>query len=186
MTVFNPFPLVETKNLCLRKMTPEDTEDIFQMRKDPGMIEFTDSRLDESKEETKSYIAKMNKGVDEGKWIIWAIEHKPSKKVIGSISIWNMDIEQESAELGYGIIPEYQNRGFMKEALSRVVEYGFGVMKLSALDAYTEEKNTSSIRLLESCKFTETNRVDDEGYYSERIYHMIIFRLKNNKIQSEI
>ena len=100
MNLFHPFPIVETKNLCLRKMTPEDTADIFHMRRDPRMIEFTDSRLDESKEETKSYIEKMNKGVDEGKWIIWAIEHKASKKVIGSISIWNMDIEQESAELG--------------------------------------------------------------------------------------
>lgn len=186
MNLFHPFPIVETKNLCLRKMTPEDTADIFHMRRDPRMIEFTDSRLDESKEETKSYIEKMNKGVDEGKWIIWAIEHKASKKVIGSISIWNMDIEQESAELGYGIIPEYQNRGFMKEALSGVVNYGFSVMNLSALDAYTEEKNMSSIGLLESCRFIEVNRVDDKGFYSERIYHMIVFRLKNNRVQGEI
>ena len=29
------------------------------------MIEFTDSKLDESLEETKSYIEKMNKGIDE-------------------------------------------------------------------------------------------------------------------------
>lgn len=186
MTLFNPFPVLETENLSMRKMTAKDTEDIFQMRKDPKMIEFTDSKLDESLLETSSYIAKMNKGVEEGKWIIWAIEHKPSKKVIGSISIWNMDIEEESAELGYGIIPEYQNRGYMKEALLRVADYSFEVMNLKMLDAYTEEKNMSSIKLLESCKFIEVNKVEDEGYYSERMYHMIVFRLKNNKVQNEI
>lgn len=186
MTVVNPFPIVETKNLTLRRMTPEDTEDIYQMRKDPRMIEFTDSKLDVNREETNSYLEKINRGVDEGKWIIWAIEHKSSKKVIGSISIWNMDSEQKSAELGYGIIPEYQNKGFMKEALASVVEYGFEVMNLNTLDAYTEEKNINSIKLLETCKFVEVNKVDDKGLYSERIYHLIVFRLKNNRVQSEI
>ena len=67
MTLFNPFPMLETKNLSLRKMTAEDAMDIFQMRKDPRMTEFTDSKLDESLEETKSYIAKMNSGVEESK-----------------------------------------------------------------------------------------------------------------------
>jgi len=178
MSTFHPFPVLETKNLWLRRMAPEDTGDIFQMRKDPRMIEFTDSKLDMRPEETNSYIEKMNKGVDEGRWIIWAIEHKPSKKVIGSISIWNMDIEQVNAELGYGIIPEYQNRGFMKEALLRVVDYGFDVMNLKALDAYTEDKNINSIKLLESCNFVEVNRVDDVGCYSDKIYHMTVFQIK--------
>ena len=179
MIISNLFPVIETNNLLLRKITQDDTYDIYYMRKEPKMIEFTDSKLDGSLEETKSYIDIVNKGVDEGKWIIWAIEHKQSKKVIGTISIWNINPEQKSAELGYGIIPDYQNKGLMKEALLSVVDYGFEVMNLAALEAYTEEKNTRSIKLLERCKFVETNRVDDEGYYSNRIYHMIVFKLEN-------
>lgn len=178
MITFNPFPIIETKNLLLRRITDDDTYDIFELRKDPRMNKYTDTRLDESQEETKLYIDKMNKGIDEGKWIVWAIEHRQSKKVIGSISIWNINLEQKSAELGYGIVPGYQNKGLMKEALLSVVDYGFNVMNLSALEAYTEEKNIKSIKLLERCKFIEVNRVDDEGYYSDRIYHMVVYRLE--------
>jgi [ribosomal protein S5]-alanine N-acetyltransferase len=178
MITFSPFPVIETKNLSLRRMTNDDTYDIFELRKDPRMNEYTDTRLDESPEETKSYINKMNKGIDEGKSIVWAIEHRQLKKVIGSISIWNINLEQRSAELGYGITPGYQNKGLMKEALLSVVDYGFNVMNLSALEAYTEEKNIKSIKLLEGCKFIEVNRVDDEGCYSDRIYHMVIYRLE--------
>lgn len=177
MIIFNPFPLIETKNLLLRRMKYKDTHDIFQMRKDPRMNEYTDTKPDESEEETKAYIEKMNKGVDENKWVIWAIENKQSGKVIGSISIWNINIEQKSGELGYGIIPDYQNKGLMKEALLSVVDYGFNVLNLRALEAYTEEKNIKSIKLLEACKFAEVNRVDDQGYYSNRIYHMVVYRL---------
>jgi ribosomal-protein-alanine N-acetyltransferase len=179
MALFTTFPEIETKNLLLRRMSREDNHDIFQMRHDPKMIEFTDSKIDETLEATNSYIEAMNKGVNEGKWIIWAIEHKQSKKVIGSISIWNFSLEKKCAELGYGIIPEYQNRGFMKEALLRVVDYGFDVMKLSALEAYTEEKNIRSNKLLQGCQFFEVKRVDEEGYYSNRIFHMIVYRRDN-------
>lgn len=180
MIVFNPFPVIETKNLILRRMGLNDIQDIFQMRKDPRMHEYTDTKMDKTPEDTKAYIEKMNKGVDENKWIIWAIEHKQSKKVIGSISIWNINLEQRSGELGYGIIPDYQGKGLMKEALLSGVDYGFNVMNLLALDAYTEENNTKSCKLLENCKFVKVNKVDDEGYYSNRIYHMVVYRLQNN------
>ncbi len=178
MAISNPFPVIETKNLILRRIKYEDTHDIFAMRSDPKMNEYTDTKPDESPEETKAYIEKMNKGVDENKWVIWAIEHKQSKKVIGSISIWNINIEQISGELGYGIIPEYQGKGLMKESLLSVVDYGFSVMNLSSLEAYTEENNIKSIKLLEGCKFAEVNRINEEGYLHNQIYHMIVYRLK--------
>ena len=52
-------------------------------------------------------------------------------------------------------------------------------MKLKTIEAYTEENNISSIKLLESCKFTEIKRVQEEGYYSSRIYNMIVYEMKS-------
>ncbi len=180
MINFTPFPNIETKNLILRKMDYNDINDLFEMRRDPRMNEYVDTKLDESTDETRTYIDKMNKGVNDNKWIIWAIEHKQENKVIGSICIWNINMEQTSAELGYGIIPDYQGQGLMKEAVLSIVEYGFKVMNLNVLDAYTEENNLKSISLLERCNFTEVNRVDDEGYFSNRVYHMVVYRLENS------
>jgi ribosomal-protein-alanine N-acetyltransferase len=177
---FTPFPIIETKNLTLRRMNYDDMNHLFEMRKDPRMNEHTDTKLEENIDETKAYIDKMNKGIDDNKWIIWAIEHKGEKKLIGTISIWNINAEEKSAELGYGITPEYQGQGLMKEALLAVVEYGFKDMRLKALEAYTEENNIKSIKLLDSCNFIEVNRVDDEGFFNKRIYHMIVYRLENS------
>lgn len=181
MISFTPFPILETENLLLRRIEQRDANDLFEMRKDPRMHEYTDTKADEIIDDTKSYIDKMNKGVDDDKWIIWAIEHKQANKVIGTISIWNFDSEQQSGELGYGIIPDYQGKGLMKEALLSVVKYGFDKLNLNAIDAYTEENNLRSTKLLEKCDFTEIKRVDDEGYFSNRIYHMVVYRLENRK-----
>ena len=87
-------------------------------------------------------------------------------------------MEADSGELGYGIIPFYQGQGLMKEALLSIIEYGFCSMKLKSLDAYTEKHNVKSIKLLEKCNFNEIKRVDDQGYFNSRIYHMIVFRLE--------
>lgn len=177
MINFTPFPEIETKNLLLRRMDHNDINDIFQMRSDPRMHEYTDTKPDVNTDETKAYIDKMNKGIDENKWIIWAIEHKQSNKVIGTISIWNIDTEQRSGELGFGIIPDYQGQGFMKESLLSVVKYGFDVMNLKQIFAYTEESNMKSIKLLERCNFVEVDRVDEEGYFNNRVYHMVVYKL---------
>lgn len=180
MINFNPFPMIETENLLLRKMIQEDGYDIFKMRNDRRMHEYTDTKPDEDIVETKEYIEKMLNGILENKWIIWVIEHKASNKVIGSISIWNIDKEQGTAELGYGIIPDYQGKGLMKEALLNVVSYGFNVMKLKSLDAYTYENNISSNKLLEKCKFKMIDKIDEQGNFKDRNFRMVVHRLEHN------
>ena len=174
---FEPFPLIETERLIMKKMSHSDAEKIYEMRSNPKMHEHTDSKPDESIDDTIAYINKMNKGIEEGKWLIWAIEDKGTQKVIGSISIWNFNPEEGSGELGYGITPEYQGRGLMKEALLCIVEYGFRSISLNAIEAYTEENNTKSLKLLESCGFSLVNKVQDKGYYSDKTYNMLVYRL---------
>lgn len=178
MVNFMPFPNIETKNLILRRINYNDINDLFEMRKDSRMNEYIDIKLEENTNETKTYIDKMNKGIDDNKWIIWAIQHKQLKKVIGTICIWNINRELENGELGYGIIPYYQGKGLMAQAVVGVIDYSFNVMKLKTLDSYTEEHNSKSINLLQKFNFDEINRVDDEGHFNNRVYHMLVYRLE--------
>lgn len=177
MINFTPFPSIRTKNLLLRRMNYNDIQDLFEMRTIPEMIKYVDLKLDETTDETRAYINKMNEGIDSNKWIIWAIEHE--SKVIGCISIWNINEAGNSGELGYELSLNYQGQGIMKESLLSVIEYGFNVMNLMALDAYTEEKNVKSINLLKRCNFIDIDRVHDQGHINNKIYHMIVFRLEN-------
>lgn len=174
----NRIPVLETQRLILRRIAEQDLADLFRMRSDPRMIEFTDSRLDTDPKETGKYLAVMDQGIDDGKWLLWAITSKETGKVIGSVSIWNLDPARGSGELGYGIVPESQHQGFMKEALAAVCAFAFDRMDLIVLEAYTEEGNINSGKLLLSSGFSETGRVDDDGVYSDRIFHMVIYQLK--------
>lgn len=124
--------------------------------------------------EAKGYIEKMNKGVSQSKWIIWAICLEDENNIIGTISIWNINHEKESAELGYGIYPKYRNNGYMKEALELVIDYGFNEMDLKLIEVYTSHDNKPSINLLEKMNFKFFNTIKDD--YSNGalmdIYHI--------------
>jgi ribosomal-protein-alanine N-acetyltransferase len=100
--------------------------------------------------------------------------HKTSQEIIGSISLWNFT--NNSAELGYGIHPAYQGRGYMKETLTEVIKYGLYGLGLSYIDAYTEISNHQSIGLLEKCGFIFINTTIDKGYLNNRDYQLKCYR----------
>ena len=178
MYSFDPFPVMETEHLILRRIAPKDLEDLFEMRTEPGLIEFTDNVLDKTREDTEKYMELMHQGVSEGEFIIWAMEHKETGKVIGTISIWNIRWEEMTTELGYGMRSSYQKRGYMQEALRKITDYAFDKMNLRVIEAYTEEMNIPSRRLLERLHFKETGMEDDQGINSERVYHMVVYKME--------
>lgn len=172
---FLPFPNIDTPRLLLRRLRREDARDMFQMRSDPRMHEHTDTSPDHTLEETLLYIDKMNRGVEEGRWVIWAMEHKGTGAVIGTVSIWNFDRGRNSGELGYGIIPAFQGQGLMKEALLAVTDYGFTHMHLQTMEAYTGEQNHSSNRVLEACGFAVVKTIREEGHVQKRVFDMAVY-----------
>ncbi len=171
---------LETGRLILKRMNHLDADDLFQMRSHQLCSEFTDSLPDKSIQETRKYIDNMNKGVDLNKWRIWVIEEKTTKKVIGSISIWNLKEEENSGELGFGLHPSFWGQGFMSETLNEIITYGFNKMKLSRIEAYTEENNLRSRKLLETFGFKYEKTVLEEGYLKPQTFKMIVYVLDKN------
>jgi ribosomal-protein-alanine N-acetyltransferase len=174
----SPFSVLSTRRLTLRKLTDGDISELFEMRSDPEMHLFTDTVPDVTAKETKIYLEKMNDGVKRGLWIIWGIEQTLLHRLIGTISIWNFDEKKEKAELGFGLAPAFQGRGYMSEALKAVLEFGFSTLKLSVLEAYTDEGNKRSLKLLNNAGFQYQNTIEEAGTKQEKIFKMQVFSIK--------
>lgn len=173
------FPSLQTKRLKLRQIGEADVDDLFRMRSDPAMILHIDSKPDETLQETKAYMERMNQGVQEHRWLIWAMEHVESKKVIGTISVWNYNLEEQKAELGYGVIPSYQRQGYVKEAILTVIPYAFENMGFKKLEAYTETNNLPSKYLLDAAGFRYVEQISEQGSCKDRVYLMDVYEITN-------
>lgn len=75
---------------------------------------------------------------------------------VGTICLWNFSPENDSAEVGYELLPAFQGKGYMQEALAKVIEFGFEELALPALTACVHAENEASIRLLEKFDFERT------------------------------
>lgn len=161
---FDPFPLITSKRLILRKITDSDVHEIFFLRSDEEVMRYIDKAPAESLEDAYDFIKKiagLEKNTDA---ITWAITLKDDPKLIGTICLWNIQKEHYRAEVGYNLHPDYWGKGIMQEAMPEVLSYGFEVMNLHSIEANVNPENLASIRLLKRNKFIR------EAYYRENYY----------------
>lgn len=147
------FKELTTGRLTLRKLRLSDDKELYAIRSNDGVNKYLERSPAASIDEAQLFIKKINDGIDNNGWIYWAIALKEDDKVIGTICIWNISFEDASGEIGYELRPEFQGRGFMSEAIKKVIDFGFNDMRLKSLEAFTHKENLPSIKLLERNNF---------------------------------
>ena len=68
-----------------------------------------------------------------------------------------------AVEIGYGILEEYQGRGYATEAVCAAVNWALQQPGVTRVEAETEQNNRASKRVLEKCGFLPSGTVGEEG-----------------------
>lgn len=156
----NPFPKLVTARLLLRQLQLSDVNQIFLLRSDDSVNAFIDRQKATSVDEADAFIHKIIVLQNNGEGLMWAITLRDDPKLIGTISIRNIVKEKAEAEIGYELLPQYQGRGMMLEALKTTIKFGFETLKLKTIVAESRADNLRSVKLLEKCGFTKTGKTD--------------------------
>lgn len=176
---FNPFPDLLTDRLLLRSFQKEDKEAVFALRSDPAVAKYLDRPLLRQEAAALDYIKKMSTGVQNNQWIIWAISLKDGP-MIGSICLWNIVAEEARAEIGYELLPHFQGRGFMQEAVAAVLDYGFQQMHLQQIGAVFDARNQSSLKLLKKHGFIQDkNGNNKEDRLTSYVLKELSYKMKS-------
>lgn len=159
----SPFPILKTERLILRELEDTDDKDIFAHRSEEKVNQFVSLRH-ENIEQTQAFISKIQRMVANNESEFWIIAEKGSKKFAGTICLWNLVKDENKAEVGYSLNTMFHGKGYMQEALEKVLEYGFNIMKLQTIEAYTHKDHTSSIKLLKRNNFMhDVTRKPEDG-----------------------
>ncbi|MFT4697474.1 MAG: ribosomal-protein-alanine N-acetyltransferase [Flavobacteriaceae bacterium] len=169
-------PLLSSERLLLRKINLNDANEIFYLRSNSEVNKYIIRPLYKEIEEAESFILNRSEDIEANNLFVWAITLKGSPKLIGSICLWNIDWTKKYAETGYDLHPDFQKQGIMNESMKLVLDFGFNLLQLNTIEAFTHKDNLGSIQLLKRNNFThEINRID-EGFP-----HNIIFSLDRSK-----
>ena len=86
---------------------------------------------------------------DNNKFYNWVITEKGINEAIGSLSIVDINEEREEVEIGYCIGYNYWNKGYVTEALKKVIAYLFDEIQVKSIVAKHDSRNLASGRVMQ-------------------------------------
>ena len=174
---FTPFTNLKTERLLLRRLAIKDFKEVFALRSDNEVMKYIPRPLAKTKEEAMEHIALIDSRIDNNEAINWAITLKNESKLIGIIGYHRLKPEHYRAEIGYMLLPEYQGKGIMTEAIKEVVTYGFEIMKLHSIEALIDPRNFASENVLQKNGFIKEAHFIENEYYEGQFLDTVIYSI---------
>jgi ribosomal-protein-alanine N-acetyltransferase len=174
---FHPFKNLETNRLLLRRLDNNDVNEVFQLRSNPQTMKYIARPLISTQEEALAHIKLINDKIDSNEGINWAITIKGNPKLIGIFGLHKIYPEDYRCEIGYMILPEYNNQGITTEAVKAIVEYGFDDLKMHSIAANIDPKNNASERVLQKNGFVKEAHFIEDKYYDGKFFDTVIYSL---------
>ena len=143
---------IKTKRMTLRPMPDGEIEALMERIDDDELRAAYGEMLDGCKRDPENRI-----------WYApWKMTLKDSQEFIGDLC-FKGPVKNHSVEIGYGIQPEYEGRGYTTEALQALTKWAFGQKDVVFVEAETAPDNKASQRVLEKCGFVPDGRTGEEG-----------------------
>ncbi len=143
---------LHTVRLILRHFRSTDAPSLMAYRNDPDVARFQGWSAPDASQAAAFVAQHARQPVGlPGEWLQVALELKATGEHIGDVAFC-MD-GQGQATLGYTLSRAFQKRGFMREAVTGLLDYLYGVQGLHRVSAVLDVRNTPSRRLLEHLGF---------------------------------
>jgi ribosomal-protein-alanine N-acetyltransferase len=171
--IFTPFPILETERLLMRQFWVEDAADLFVMRSDPEVMRYIPRPLAVTVHDAAAVIQVVNDFIEKDEKINWAITAKSTGKVIGMIGYVNMKPAHFRGEVGYSLSRDWHRKGIMREALARVLRYGFEHIDFHSVEAIIDAENIASGNLLLATGFVQEAFFNEDFYFNGQFRNSI-------------
>ena len=153
---------LSTSRLLLRPLRDTDAQAMFEVFSDAQTSRYLSRPPWTSIEQAHEKLALDRAGMAAGEHLCLGLELIDTGAFVGNCVLFRLDVQCRRAELGYTLARPEGGSGLMNEALTALLNHGFGAMNLNRVEADIDPRNAGSTRVLERLGFTR------EGYLRER------------------
>jgi ribosomal-protein-alanine N-acetyltransferase len=161
------FPSFETDRLQLREIVASDAHDLLAIHSNQRAMQW--------------YGADPLKGIEQAEKLIavfaswrqlpnpgarWGIQRKSDRQFLGSCGLFKWNRPWKSCVIGYELAASARGNGFMLEALSAMLDWGFRNMELNRIEAQVHRENLASTKLLEKLGFVWEGCMREAGFWN--------------------
>lgn len=137
--------MIETDRLVLRPAVDADRDAIATMNGDPKVAYWLGGVRDRA--ESDAFLDRCAEHIALHGFGLWVVERRADRAVIGMTGLWyapdNLP-EAGSVEVGWRLAAHAWGQGYATEAARAALDYGFMVLKLPEIVAWTARPNLAS------------------------------------------
>ncbi len=137
-------PTIDAPRVRLRWLTELDIDALFAVFSDPRMMRYWSTPAMKERAEAHAYLLKIHEGFGGKSAFPWGVERKDDGQVMGTCTLFHIDAANMRAELGYCLASAYWSQGYMREALTALIDFSFGTLRLRRLEADVDPRNENS------------------------------------------
>ena len=169
--------LLNSQNLILRSPEPSDIDFLYDIENRSEVWEVSNTQVPYSRHILEEYIINANQDIYVQKQIRFMICNL-SNQAIGTIDFFDFEPFHQRAGIGIYLIDEERKKGYAKETLQLICEYGFKVIGLHQIYCGISVGNTDSIYLFESCGFQKSGqkiqwRKNRDGNFEDELIYQL-------------
>lgn len=181
---FRNIPTLATDRLILRKILPEDEDDMYEYSRDPETSKYLLWEPHASRSYTRAHIEYLQEQYQKAAFFDWALVLKETGKMIGTCGFTEIYEREKRAEVGYVIAPAFHRQGYAPEALKRVMEYGFETLGLESLSGRLMEDNKASEKILVRFHFEKDEKKKESIFKRGKKQRILTYTLTNKAYHS--
>lgn len=168
-----------SERCLLRRFEYNDYLDVFSSYlSDKNVSKYLASDPHKNILETRYLLNEFIKNYNNLNYYNWIIINKYNNDVIGTVSLHEIDLNNDKVEIGIIISSNYQNKGYAKEVLNRVINFAFFDLNVHRIEAKVMINNYNSNKTFKSLGFIYEGTIHscvkkNLKYYDVNLYCLI-------------
>ena len=173
---------ITTDRLILRKFESTDAKDVLELwASKPEIQHLYSEPTYTTLLEVEGLLDKYISNYSNLDYYRWAVIDKIDNRCIGQIAFFLVDTKNHFAEIEYCVATEYQNRGYITEAVKALLDFGFNKIDLHKVQICTKSINKPSQRVIQKCGFIHDGTLRDYFYYDGKYIDRLYFSMLKNE-----
>jgi len=168
----NKLPADDSKEIYFESISLTGLDEMHKYSTNDKFYEFFEFNVFKSKTETEQYLKKLinrTKLIDgDIQAMYWFVRLKEDSKLLGSAALVNINQNRKSAEIGYGIDPNYWGKGYVLLLQNALIRYTFESLGLNRLHGLTMVDNERTISSIYAAGFKKEGILRDYYFKDNR------------------
>lgn len=145
-------PILQTDRLRLRPFRASDVKAAHTLYGDAENLRYWGMEPSPSLDATRKMM-RWHISCAPRHYMIWAVEEKKSKRLVGMINYFRRDLRERRVEVGWLIRPAMQGKGYMTEAGRALLRHLIDTLKVHRVEALIRPENKPSAALAKRLGF---------------------------------